>query len=147
MISNYNDVVRKMGKPDSIGKLSENVNGSYYRKKFQECYFKGLIFEKYSDTIVFSKIDFRKVNSVYLGDNKIHFQSSSTDSDFHNLFPYSFLNAELTGTDMDKYQYIGLPTSSKKTDDSWIFTFNAQTGKLLSIMHADALDPKTEQNK
>jgi len=146
MISNYRDVVNKFGKPDSIAELTAGVNGSYYHKKFQECYFKGLIFEKYNDTLVFSKIDFREAKTAYLGDNKINFRSSSTDNYFHKLFPYSFLNTGLTGTDMDKYLYIALPTSSKNKSDGWIFTFKAETGDLLSIDHADAPDRQSKPN-
>ncbi|HTK18151.1 MAG TPA: hypothetical protein VL442_01495 [Mucilaginibacter sp.] len=144
MITNYKDVVSKLGMPDSIGKLSAGVNGSFYHKKFQECYFKGLAFEKYSDTLVFSKIDFRKAKAAYLGDNKIMFGSTSTDSYFHKLFPYSFLNTELTGTDMDKYLFISLPTSSKNTSDGWIFTFELETGALLSIEHSDTPNSQTQ---
>ena len=146
MVSPYKVVISELGKPDSIGELSEGVNGSFYHKKFQECYFKGLTFEKYNDTLIFSKIDFREAKTAYLGNNKINFRSGSTDNYFHKLFPYSFLNTELTGTDMDKYQYVGLPTSPKNTSDNWIFMFKAETGDLLSIEHADAPDPQSRIN-
>jgi hypothetical protein len=137
MISSFKGVVKQLGKPDKIDTLTEGDNGSYFNKKFQYCYFKGLTFEKYDDTLVFSEIDFSKPTSFYLTDGEIRFDSSSEDADFKKLFPYSFDNNQLSGTSMDVYEYISLATAPKKTNDEWDFTFHTKNGKVWIISHDD----------
>ncbi|MGZ3763902.1 MAG: hypothetical protein ACXVB0_12520 [Mucilaginibacter sp.] len=137
MISNFKYVVSRLGKPDKIDTLSEGVNGSYFNRKFQYCYFKGVTFEKYHDTLVFSEIDFSKPTATYLTDGRIRFDSSSKDLDFKKMFPYSFENNELHGTSMDVYEYISLATSRNKSNDAWGFTFHRKNGKLWMIAHDD----------
>src|SRR5579863_5561649 len=85
MISSFKEVVKQLGKPDKIDTLTEGANGSYYNKKFQYCYFKGATFEKYSDTLVFSELDFSKRTPFYLTDGRIRFDGSSRDFDFKKL--------------------------------------------------------------
>lgn len=137
MISSFKKVVSKIGAPDSIGKLSDGVNGSFYAKKFQYCYFKGVTFEKYHDTLVFSEIDFSKRNNFYLTDDKKRFNNLTTGEDFKRIFPYSFENNQLSGTDMDKYQMITLKTSDNNSDGEWDFIFDVKTKKILSIQYYD----------
>ncbi|MDB5135693.1 MAG: hypothetical protein JWP37_2296 [Mucilaginibacter sp.] len=137
MISGFKDVVNKLGQPNRINKLAEGVNGSFYNKKFQYCYFKGLAFEKYNDTLVFGEINFKESPGFYLLNGKYRFDRNTRAADFKRLFPNAFENNELSGTDMNKYHWISLPVSLKRSDDDWAFLFDRNTEKLLKIEHDD----------
>ncbi len=134
MISSFKSVTNKLGKPDSI-KPGDETNGSFYPGKFKFCYYKNVLFEKYNDTLVFRSIEFKKSSDFYLINDKYKFYKTSTANDFKRLFPSSYENNELSGTSMDKYQWISLAAFTKQSDNEWYFLFDRNSGKILSIEH------------
>jgi hypothetical protein len=132
MISDFKVVINILGKPDSIT-AGDDVNGSFYPRKFQFCNYKAILFEKYNDTLVFNGIDFRKAPGLYLVTSKYKFGHTTTIKDFKQLFPNSYEQNQLTGPDMDKVEMISLATSPRATKNSWAFIFNRKNGQLQAI--------------
>ena len=132
MISNLKSVTNKLGKPDSI-MPGDDVHGSFYPGKFKFCYFKDALFEKHGDTLVFESLGFKKSPGFYLICDKYKFDQTFTAADFKKLFPNSYENNELSGTSMDKYQWISLATASTPSVSEWDFLFDRNSGKILSI--------------
>ena len=132
MISNFKVVVNTFSEPDSIT-AGDDVNGSFYPRRFQFCNYKAILFEKYHDTLVFSGIDFRKAPNFYLLSGKHKFDHTTTVNDFKMLFPNSTEKNQLTGPDMDKLEMISLASSPRTTRNYWAFIFNRRNSHLQCI--------------
>ncbi|HEY9002001.1 MAG TPA: hypothetical protein VIM89_11660 [Mucilaginibacter sp.] len=134
MINSFKATTIKLGKPDSIiTPDSSNVSQSYKEGEFKYCHFKGVLFEKYQDSLVFRSIDLPKSPEWYLSYKRSKFNSNTTIEDFKKLFPNSVENNELHGTSMDKNQWIRIAASSDLSDAAWVFLFDRNSGKLKSI--------------
>jgi hypothetical protein len=134
MASSFKRLVTMWGKPDSIVTPDyENISTSYFDGDFKYCYYKDIQFEKKGDSTAFRSIDFRKSKGAYLLNGKMKLSNATTIDDFKKLFPKTIENNELHGTDMDKDQWIRVATSSNYSDDAWIFLFDRNNGKLLSV--------------
>ncbi|SDE13139.1 hypothetical protein SAMN05216464_10463 [Mucilaginibacter pineti] len=134
MITHVQQVTNRLCKPDSIVKPDHAINDSFYRNKMTYCYVKGLTYEKYHDTLVFKRMDFRKDTIDNLILNKVKFDYTSSMSYFGRFFPSSY-NNELRGTDMDKYLIFGLDDPENGNKSGWMFCFNEDGSKILWIDH------------
>jgi hypothetical protein len=134
MVSEYKVALIRLGKPDSIITPDySNVSESYWDGKFKYCYFKGMQFEKYKDSLAFRSIDFTKSPGWYLSYKAFKLDHKTTMEDFTKLFPHSVENKELHGTGMDKNQWIRVEASPDSSETAWIFLFDRNNGKLISI--------------
>jgi hypothetical protein len=136
MVSSFTVALNRLGKPDStIVPDYNDVSASYWNGKFKYYYFRGVQFEKYRDSIAFSSINFPKSPEWFLSYKNIKFNGKTTIDNFKKLFPISAEKKELHGTSIDKNQWIRIDTSPDQSDDAWIFLFNRDTGKLISVDH------------
>jgi len=136
MVSNFNDAVKLLEKPDSIITPNyDNVSESFESKKFKYCYIKGITFEKYNDSLVFRSIDLSKSGNWYLSYGKIKFDSETTMDEFAKSFPKSVDENILHGTDMDKYLSISVKTARRGSsiNEQWVFMFEQSHNKLIQI--------------
>ena len=134
MVSYYKTALVTLGKPDSIITPDySNLSESYWEGKFKYCYFKGMQFEKYKDSLAFRSIDFTKSSGCFLSYKRINFNDETTIGDFSKIFPNSAENKELHGTSMDKNQWIRVEASPDSSEAAWVFLFDRNTGKLISV--------------
>ena len=134
MVSDFKAAVNRLGRPDStIVPDYNDVSASYWDGKFKYCYFRGVQFEKYHDSIAFSSINFAKSPEWFLSYRNIKFNGKTTIDDFKMFFPSSVANKELHGTSMDKNQWIRVESSPDSSDTAWIFLFDRNNGKLISV--------------
>jgi hypothetical protein len=134
MITRVQQVTNRLGKSDSIVKPDNDITDSFYRNKMTYYHVKGLTYEKYHDTLVFKRIDFRKDTVDNLILKKVKFDHTATMNYFGGLFPSSF-NNELRGTDMDKYRIFGLDDPENGNKGGWMVCFNEDGSKILWIDH------------
>ena len=136
MVSHFKTALAEFGKPDSVITPDYSDMGeTYWNGKFKYCYFKGLQLEKYHDSLAFKSINFGKSPGWFISYKNVKFDGKTTIEDFKRLFPISVEEKELHGTSMDKNQWIRIATSPEPTDDAWVFLFDRNTGKLISVDH------------
>ncbi|MBS1532457.1 MAG: hypothetical protein JSU01_19295 [Bacteroidetes bacterium] len=136
IISHFKNAKELLGKPDSmITPNYTDVSNSYNDEKFKYCYFKGVTFEKYNDTLVFRNIEFKKSSNWFMSYRGIKFDKETTIADIEKLFPMSLKNNSLSGTDMDKFLIITVRTAKPGIDnaDNWVFTFEEKHDKLIKL--------------
>ncbi|MBS1521879.1 MAG: hypothetical protein JST50_12830 [Bacteroidetes bacterium] len=134
MMSSFKATIIKLGKPDSIiTPDSGNISQSYKKGEFKYCHFKGVLFEKYQDSLVFRSIDLPKSPGWFLSYKRSKFSSNTTIDSFKKLFPNSVEDNELHGTSMDENQWIRIAASPDVSDTAWVFLFDRNSGKLKSI--------------
>ncbi|MBV8390296.1 MAG: hypothetical protein JO080_10895 [Mucilaginibacter sp.] len=134
MMSSFKATTVKLGKPDSIITPDyNNVSQSYKEVEFKYCHFKGVLFEKYQDSLVFRSINLSKSPGWFLSYKRRKLSSNTTIGDFKKLFPNSIENNELHGTSMDKNQWIRIAASQDVSDTAWVFLFDRDSGKLKTI--------------
>jgi len=130
----YKNALTYFGKPDSIIKPNYNeISNSYQDKEFKYCYYNGLKFEKYRDTLILRGIKFNS-SKVYLTCNNMIFNSSTSLTEINTKMPGVILDT-LGGTDMDKYIVVTANTSKAEVNgnDKWILTFDYKSEKLIEI--------------
>jgi len=115
----FKHVVFYLGKPES---------NSYYDKNFKYCYFNGLLFEKYKDTLVLRSIEF-KSSKIYITYPKLRLSNQITLKELNKRLPYAILDT-LGGTDMDERIVVRANVGKENTEDKWILYFDYKTEKL-----------------
>lgn len=121
-----------LGKPDSIVKPNmDNICVSFYNKPFKYLYLKGIQFELYGNTAIFSSIDFRRSNIKLKCDN-LTFDTNTTLTSLSKIFPSAVKEQEKMLLDAEgEVMSIRLDTSKNPGDDAWILMF--KNGKLIRI--------------
>jgi hypothetical protein len=133
-IDSYNNALTYLGKPDSMGKPDfSKGNNSYNGHDFQYCYFKGVKFEKYKDSLVFRSIKFI-TPQMFMAYPRFAFNNSVTLSDVNKNLPGVVLDT-LKGSDMDKSIVVRVNMSDDRNDtsDKWVLTFDDKTEKLFKL--------------
>lgn len=128
----YKTLTSILGKPDSTTK--ESSSASYFNHDEEEEYvcFKGLVYERYKDTVVFRSIDFTKSPKIYLLTDRLQLSYATMFNDLKKAYPKSF-DRELIGTDMDKYATVSINTCNSGCDEKWILYFDSGREHLIRM--------------
>lgn len=134
MLSSFKATSQSLGKPDSIVTPNyEEISASYFNgEKFKYVYYKGLQFEMVNDSLAFTQIDFNKDSSLFFTSDKIRLSGKTTLADFKKVFPKA-ADAELSGTDLDKYLVVSLDVAKSQMEDKWMLWFSRDGSKLLKV--------------
>jgi hypothetical protein len=133
-IDSYNNALIYLGKPDSTVKPDYGKSGpSYNGHNFQYCYFKGVKFEKYNDSLVFRSIKLI-TPQMFVAYPRFTFNNSVTLSDVSKKLP-GVISDTLKRSAADKSIAVRVNMSDDKNDtsDKWVLTFDSKTQKLLEL--------------
>ncbi|GAA4928820.1 hypothetical protein [Mucilaginibacter defluvii] len=134
MESNLKKLKALFGKPDSIVTPDmNNICTSYYERKFEYYYTKGICFEKYGDAVVFSSVNFTRNPNTFLAFDKIRLDGKTHLNDIKKNFP----GADVTDIKTADGTYTGVRLALSKTmsDDSLLLLFDKKTGVLAQVSY------------
>ncbi|MCD8741430.1 hypothetical protein LT679_12510 [Mucilaginibacter roseus] len=136
MESNVQKLKALLGKPDSI--ITPDMNNictSFYERKFEQYYAKGVSFEKYGDTVVFSGIDFTRDPNTFLSFDEVRLDGKTNITDIKKMFPAAGAEVSDVKTADGNYSGLRLALSKTMSDDSLLLLFDKRTGMLKSLQY------------
>lgn len=122
------------GKPDSIVTPDmNNICTSHYERKFEYYYTKGISFEKYGDTVVFSSVNFTRNLNTFLAFDKMRLDGKTHLNDIKKKFPGAVADVTDIKTADGTYTGVRLALSKTMSDDSLLLLFDKKTGMLAQV--------------